>query len=83
LVSKNTLPSILYQAFFTRHSLPGIRVRAVENESGRQGAPQLTQASKSTLSALVAADFEDPAPSDANLDPVALSQIKRIDDRSG
>jgi len=51
---------------------------SVENKAGRQRALQFTQTSKSTLSAFVPPDLEDPLVNDSNFDLITLFQAKRI-----
>jgi hypothetical protein len=67
----------------SRNALSLIRFLAVEDESGREGTTQLTQALQSALPTLVAADFELSAAGDSNLNAVAFLQFKRLDDCSG
>jgi hypothetical protein len=67
----------------SKKALSDIRVSPVENEAGRQWTPQFAQTSQSTLSALIAADFEYAAIGDSNLNPIALFQVKRFHYGSG
>jgi hypothetical protein len=53
---------------------------AVENESGREGTPELAQSLQSAPATLIAAYFEGFLASDPNLDIVAFFQLKRLDD---
>src|ERR1700687_2330659 len=65
----------------SRNALSLIRFLAVEDESGRERAPQFAQAGQGPLPAQIAADFKDAAARDSNLDLIALFQLERFDHR--
>src|ERR1700758_3690937 len=67
----------------SRNALSLIRFLAVEDESGRERAPQLAETGQCPLSALIAAHLEGWALRHSNLDLIALFQLKRIDHRGG
>src|ERR1700741_2447323 len=67
----------------SRNALSLIRFLAVEDESGRERAPQLAETGQCPLSALIAAHLEGWALRHANLDLIALFQLERVDYRGG
>src|ERR1700674_4994794 len=65
----------------SKKALSGIRVGPVEDESWREGTPQLAQGIQRALTAMIAADLKGAAARHPNLDAVAFFQFKSLDDR--
>src|SRR5580704_2484690 len=63
----------------SKNPLPIIDFVAVEDESRREGTPELAQVLHSAPAAFVAPHFERAPAGDPNLDVVAFLQLKRLD----
>jgi hypothetical protein len=79
-VSKNALSLISLPSSLFALASSFMCFFAVEDESGREGTPELAQSLQSSLTALIAPDLEGTAADDSNLDIVALLELQRFDD---